>query len=576
MQNRGLSLVVCFGLACATAAWGQQYTVTTLAGNGTAGFADGSDPTAVQFDNPNAIAIDSKGVIYVADTTNNRIRTITNGTTATIAGTGTVGNTGNGAAATAATLSGPGGVAVDSSGTIYIADTGNNQIRKISGGTISLVAGTGNAQYSGDNGPATNADLNGPTGVTVDSAGNIYIADTVNSLIRKVDKNGIITSYIGGTGPTAGRLNHPTAVCIDSTGTLYVADSNNRRIIKFVNSVFTVTAGNGSAGFSGDGGPATKATLNNPVGIVLDNLGNLYIADSNNSRIRKLTSDGTIFTIAGKGGSSYTGDFGPALSAGFSFPRGVAVDANGNILVADTQNHVIRRLAPTAPVIAAGGVGNAASFAAKLSPGALASVFGTGFGTTTVQPDEPLPTSVSGVSVNINGKGAPIYYASPTQINFQVPWSTPATGSVSVVVSVAGGNSNTITVPVSAAAPGLFYLPGGAAIVQNQDYSLNDPSNPAARSSTIIAYLTGSGPISPAQTDGTSAPSSPLAIMPAGTYSATIGSVSAQVSFAGLAPGYIGLVQMNIVVPSTLTPGVYPLTITVAGDPSNSATIAVK
>jgi uncharacterized protein (TIGR03437 family) len=546
-----------------------------VAGNGSAGFADSSDPTQAQFNNPNGIAIDSKGVLYIADTANNRIRTVTNGNVTTIAGTGTAGSTGNGSAATSALLSGPGGVAVDSSGTIYIADTGNNQVRKISGGTITLFAGTGNASYSGDNGAATNADLNGPTGVAIDSAGNVYIADTVNSLIRKVDKNGTITSYIGGTGPTAGRLNHPTAVLLDSTGALYVSDSNNRRIIKFVNNVFTVIAGTGTAGFSGDGGPATKATLNNPVGIALDSAGSLYIADSNNGRIRKVTPDGTIFTIAGKGGASYSGDNGPALSAGLAFPRGVVVDGNGNVYIADTQNHVVRKLTPTLPAITAGGVGNAASFAARLSPGALATVFGAGFGTTTVQPDEPLPTSVAGVSVSINGKGAPIYYLSPTQINFQVPWSTPTTGSVNVVVSVAGGNSNTVAVPVSTAAPGLFYLPGGAAIVQNQDYSLNDPSNPAARGSTIIAYLTGSGPVSPAQSDGISAPAGPLANMNA-PYSATIGSANAQVSFAGLAPDYIGLVQMNIVVPTTLTPGTYPLTITVAGDISNSATIAVK
>ncbi|HJZ98535.1 MAG TPA: IPT/TIG domain-containing protein [Candidatus Solibacter sp.] len=574
MPNRGLSLVVCLGLSACTAAWSQQYTIAPLAGNGSSGFADGAG-SAAQFNNPNAIFVDSKGVLYVADTTNNRIRTVTNGTAATIAGTGTAGNSGNGSSATAATVNNPGGIMVDSAGTVYIGDTNSNVVRKISNGNISVFAGSGNAGYSGDNNTATNADLQGPTGVTIDSAGNVYIADTGNSLIRKVDKNGTITSYIGATGPTAGRLNHPTGVWIDSAGTLFVADTGNRRIIKFANNVFAVVAGTGVAGFSGDNGPALTATFNNPTGIAGDAAGNLYVADSNNGRIRKITPDGKIFTIAGRGGSSYSGDNGPALSAGLSFPRGVTVDSAGNVYIADTQNHVIRMLTPTLPSIVSGGVGNAASFAAKLSPGSLATVFGTGFGTTNSQPDEPLPATIGGVSVLVNGKASPIYYLSPTQINFQVPWSSPTSGTASVVVSVAGGNSNTISVPFSAAAPGLFYLPGGAAIVQNQDYSLNDTSNPAARGSTIIAYLTGSGPLSLPQTDGVSAPGSTLVTMTA-PYSVKIGSAAAQVSFAGLAPGYIGLVQMNIVVPTTLTPGTYPLSVTIAGDSSNSATIAVK
>jgi len=144
-----------------------------------------------------------------------------------------------------------------------------------------------------------------------------------------------------------------------------------------------------------------------------------------------------------------------------------------------------------------------------------------------------------------------------------------------VTVSVNGGASNSVSVPVGAAAPGLFYLPGGAAIVQNSDYSLNDPSNPAARGSTIIAYLTGSGPVSPAQSDGVPASAATLVNMTS-TYSAKVGSATAQVTFAGMAPTFIGLVQMNIVVPSTLTPGVYPLSITVGSETANSATIAVK
>ena len=176
--------------------------------------------------------------------------------------------------------------------------------------------------------------------------------------------------------------------------------------------------------------------------------------------------------------------------------------------------------------------------------------------------------------MKVNGVAAPLYYVSPGQINFQVPWATPTTGTVNVAVLVNGGSSNTAAVAVGTAAPGLFYLPGGAAIVQNTpSYTLNDPSNPAPTGSTIVAYLTGSGPVSPAAKDGT-----PTNVLTNATSAVTakIGSADATVSFTGLTPGFIGLVQMNIVVPSGLTPGVYPLSVTIDGQTSNSATIAVK
>jgi adhesin/invasin len=175
----------------------------------------------------------------------------------------------------------------------------------------------------------------------------------------------------------------------------------------------------------------------------------------------------------------------------------------------------------------------------------------------------------------VNGVAAPLYYVSPGQINFQVPWATPTAGTVNVAVLVNGGSSNTVAVPAGTAAPGLFYNPAsGTAIVQNlPSFTLNDPSNPAPTGSTIVAYLTGSGPVSPAAKDGTA---TSVLTNVTSAVAAKIGSANATVAFTGLTPGFIGLAQMNIVVPPGLTPGVYPLSVTIDGQTSNSATIAVK
>jgi uncharacterized protein (TIGR03437 family) len=315
--------------------------------------------------------------------------------------------------------------------------------------------------------------------------------------------------------------------------------------------------------------------LNKPVGVASDAAGNVYVADTNNSRIRKIAGDGTITTIAGKGGAAYNGDGGSATAAALNFPRSIAVRSNGMVYIADTANHAIRTLTPSFPTIS--GVGSAASFVPPISPGALAAVVGTGFGTVTFQADDGfnLPTNAVGISVRVNGVAAPLYYVSPGQINFQVPWATPTAGTVNVAVLVNGGSSNPVAVPVGTAAPGLFYNPAsGTAIVQNlPSFTLNDPSNPAPTGSTIVAYLTGSGPVSPAAKDGTA---TSVLTNVTSAVAAKIGSANATVAFTGLTPGFIGLAQMNIVVPPGLTPGVYPLSVTIDGQTSNSATIAVK
>jgi uncharacterized protein (TIGR03437 family) len=325
--------------------------ITTVAGNGTYGASGDHGPATSAQLGATAVAVDSAGNLYICDTGGNLIREVSNGVITTAAGTGMLGGTGDNGPATSARFNQPQGVAVDSAGNLYIADTGNGFIRKVSNGVITTVAGSGGPGFSGDNGAATNALLYFPEGVAVDSAGNLYIVDSANQRIRKVS-NGVITTVAGnGTqglsgdnGPaTSAELNLPEGVAVDVTGNLYIADVGNSRIRKISNGVITTVAGNGTQGFRGDNGPATSAQLANPVGVAVDSAGSVYIADRNNHRIRKV-SGGVITTVAGNGTQGFSGDNGPATSAELNYPQGVAVDSAGNVYIADTYNQRVRKV----------------------------------------------------------------------------------------------------------------------------------------------------------------------------------------------------------------------------------------
>ena len=560
---------VCIGSVFAANALSQQYTINTIAGSaGNAGFAgDSGSAVGSQLNYPTGIAVDKSGNLYIADGLNNRVRKVSGGVISTVAGNGTAGYTGDKGPATSAELNNPTGVALDSSGNLYIADSANNVVRMVSSsGTITTFAGNNTLGYSGDMALATGAQLSNPVGVIADSAGNVYIADTGNNVIRQVYSGNIVTYAEGFT--------QPDAVAVDSAGNIYVADTQGRRIVKYTNAgVYTTIAGNGYGEFSGDNGPGPNAALYDPMGLAVDSSGNVYIADTFNCRIRKVTPSGIITTIAGNGTLYFSGDGGAATQAALHFPHGVAVDSSGNVYITDTVNSVVRELQGTLPTVSTNGVVNAASFAPRISPGALATVFGSNFALTNAGAQTPLPTSVESVSVSVNGQLAPVLYVTPTQVNFQVPWET-ALGPATVTVAVNGGPSNAVTVNVLGAAPGLFSTSSGQAIVQNSDYTLNSPTNPAKVGSTIVAYLSGSGTVSPPVADGAIAPIGTLVYLNSGS-SATIGSSTVQVAFAGLAPGFVGLVQVNIVVPSGLATGTYPLTVTIGSETSNSATISV-
>jgi uncharacterized protein (TIGR03437 family) len=356
--------------------------ITTVAGNGTYGYGGDNGPAAAaQLADPQGVAVDSAGNLYIADTVNQRIRKVSNGVITTVAGNGTPGYIGDNGPAAAAQLDHPLGVAVDSAGNLYIADEGNQRLRKISNGVITTVAGNGTPNEGGDNGPAIGAELDGPSGVAVDAAGNLYIADALGYRIRKVS-NGIIVTvagngtccYSGENGPaTNAQLDYPEGVALDSAGDLYIADAYNDRILKVSSGVMTTVAGNGTPGFSGDNGPATAAQLDWPTGVAVDAAGNLYIADSDNNRIRKV-SNGVIATVAGNGLPGYGGDGGPAASAQLYGPLGVAVDAAGNLYIADANR--IREVSNgTITTVAGGGAllgDNVPATSAQVSPRGVA------------------------------------------------------------------------------------------------------------------------------------------------------------------------------------------------------------
>ena len=338
--------------------------VTTITGSAAGFGGDGGPATAARLALPIQVAADGIGNVFIADRGNYRVRRINaGGIIDTVAGTSD-----DGRSASLAQLNFPNVIAVDGSGNLFIADTDSQRIRAISrDGIISTVAGNGSWGFSGDGGAAASAQLNYPASIAVDGAGNLFITDTNNHRIRKITSNGIITTVVGngrqgsgGDGAPASRaaMNYPRGIAVDGTGNLYIADTDNHRIRKVDSSgTITTVAGNGIPGSSGDGGLATDAQFSFPVGVTVDGAGNLFIADSVNNRIRKVTPDGVITTVAGNGAYGFRGDGGPAISASLAYPNGVAVDAAGDLFIADTANQRIRKVTPDGVITTLSGNG---------------------------------------------------------------------------------------------------------------------------------------------------------------------------------------------------------------------------
>ncbi len=345
----------------------QAQVIITVSGITTEGYAgDGGLAIHCQMHWPEAIALDETGHIFIADAINNVIRKIDgNGIIHTVVGsgfewgTGEGGFGGDGGPASAAWLNYPSGVALDTAGNMYIADRKNSRIRKVNtAGVISTFAGNGTVGYTGDGAAAAAAQLDSPTRVKVDLAGNVYIADAGNNAIRKVDLSGNIstiagngTAGFGGDGGPAGSalLNAPQDMAVDSTGILYIADYKNSRIRKVdLSGNISTIAGIAYPGYSGDSGMATNANIFEPTGIACDPAGNIYFSDFANARIRKINAvTNVITTFAGNGIQGYGGDNGPAKSAKIYFPQGLAINSAGGVYICDKGNNRLRYASTT-------------------------------------------------------------------------------------------------------------------------------------------------------------------------------------------------------------------------------------
>ena len=576
------------------------YSISTVAGNGSGGFAgDAAAATGAQVYYPRALAMDKSGVIYIADQFNHRIRKIsTDGTITTVAGNGTGGYLGDGAAATSAELYFPCGVAVDGNGNIFIGDTSNHVVRKVTtDGKISTFAGNNSIGYSGDAAAATSAQLDRPTAVVVDSKGVVYIADTGNHVIRKVATDGTITTFAGiGTVPgfvgdpgfaSTAQFYNPEGLALDAAGNLYIADTGNQVIRKISsNGGITTVAGRNMSGFDGDGGPATNALLASPKDLRFDSAGNLYIADYLNNRIRMVTKGGLITTVAGMNGSGFWGDGDLATNALLSGPSNLLVDASGKIYISDVDNNRLRLLTPLAgyPSINVGGVASAGSFggAATVAPGSWIEIYGSNLATN-ARPWKTsdftgvfAPNSLDGTRVTIGGKTAYVGYISPGQVNVQVP-SNVGLGEQPLTVTTAAGTSSPASVTVNQTQPGLLapvaFKIGGkqyvaALFTDNVTYVLppgavpGTPSRRAKPGDTITLYGIGFGSVLPDIPAGRIVQQSNTLALP---LQVLFGQAQASIASKGLVLNLIGLYQFNVVVPNVAASDAVPLSFTLGG-----------
>ena len=598
MKLSAVSLFAAMALGLPTLSHAQAYSITTVAGNGfSAYFGDTGQASVAAVNFPQGIALDSSGLLYIADTYSSVIRKVAaDGTISTFAGNATGGFKGDGAMAIKAELNQPYGVAVDTTGNIFILDLGNNRIRKVdTSGNISTLVGNGTPGYAGDGAASTKAEIGDPLGIAVDGSGNLYIADTFNNVIRKVDGSGNISTFAGnhkqgysgdGAAATSAMLSHPWGVTADASGSIYISDTGNDVIRKVAASgVITTVAGTGVSGYSGDGGAATSARLQSPWGLAVDTAGNLYIADWSNHAVRKVTAGGVISTIAGNGHGGFWGDYGtPAAASVLNYPSAVAVNSTG-IYIADSFNsrvRLLRQVVGLGPTIGSGGVLNGASYTPSVAPGSIAAVFGAfNIGTPAGASGVPLPFTLAGLALQFDGYvNAPLFYAGSGQANIQVPWELAGQFQTSLQATANSQISGSVTVNLAPFAPGIFSVNGqgtGQGVILDSAYHVTGTTNPATRGNIVQIFCTGLGAVSHQPATGAPAPTSPPLATTTANPTVTIGGVQAEVVFSGLAPGSVGEYQVNVKVAAGVASGsALPVVISIGGVNSNTVTMAVK
>ncbi len=550
----------------------QSYRIATIAGNGQRGnFGEGQPAARASFSDLDSAAIDRDGNIFISDPVANVVRRIgQDGVITRFAGNGARGPGGDGGAALLAQLNSPSGIALDAAGNLYIVDTGNGKIRRVTadGATIST--------FASGVGPGR--------GIAVDSGGNVFLAVPPAHALLRITPTGQIGVYAGDPGvagfrgdggsPAAARLSNPVDLFIDRRNQLFIADSGNHRIRRVTDGVITTIAGSGAYGFQGDGPDATKLAFASPAAVAADEAGNVYVADTENNRLRMIAPNGLVRTLSGTGVGGFSGDNGPALRAQITGPQDVIVEAGGTLLSVEPTNLRIRRLTPpppqSSPVISEGPV-NSADQSPRLAPGTIFRLRGSELAVETLSiADAPWPIDLGGARVTLNGTPIPLSQVSPTEIVGLIPFNAPlGAGAVQVIREEVP--SREVVVTLEPAAPALLPTEPGRALATNENGAVNSADQPAAPESLIKVYLTGVGLTENPPVGGAGAGDESKLLLPV---LVQFGDLTLEPLLARLSPGRVGVAEVQFRVPIDLA-GDYPVSVRVGDIVSGPALVSV-